>query len=79
LDGTHRDEYFFTTDVSLSAKAIIEMYGARWNIETRFQEMRSHLGLETTRGWSRRTVFRMAPRLFVLFTIVVLLYDMLPA
>jgi DDE superfamily endonuclease len=79
LSGTHRDEYFFTTDVSLSAKTIIEMYGARWNIETTFQEMRSHLGLETTRGWSRQTVLRMAPCLFVLYTIVVMIYDALPA
>ena len=53
LDGTHRDEYFFTTDMSMSAKAVIEMYGGRWNIETTFQEMREHLGLETTRGWSQ--------------------------
>jgi hypothetical protein len=79
LSGTHRDEYFFTTDVSLSAKTIIEMYGARWNIETTFQEMRSHLGLETTRGWSRQTVLRMAPCLFALYTIVVVLYDALSA
>lgn len=79
LSGTHREEYFFTTDVSLSAKAIVEMYGARWNIETTFQEMRSHLGLETTRGWSRQTVLRMAPCLFVLYTIVVIIYDALPA
>lgn len=79
LKGTHRDEYFFTTDPSMSTKAIIEMYGARWNIETTFQEMRSYLGLETTRGWSRTTVLRMAPCLFVLYSLVVLLYDMLPA
>ena len=61
LSGTHRDEYFFTTDTSMSAEAVIEMYGGRWNIETTFQEMRSHLGLESTRGWSRETVLRMAP------------------
>jgi len=79
LEGTHRDEYFFTTDMSMSAKAVIELYGARWNIETTFQEMRSHLGLETTRGWSRQTVLRTAPCLFVLYTLVVVLYDHLPA
>lgn len=75
LTATHRDEYFFTTDTSMSAKAVIEMYGGRWNIETTFQEMRSHLGLETTRGWSRLTVLRMAPCLFCLYTIVVVFYD----
>jgi hypothetical protein len=75
LSGTHRDEYFFTTDTSMSAKSVIEMYGGRWNIETTFQAMRSHLGLETTCGWSRLTVLRMAPCLFCLYTIVVVFYD----
>lgn len=79
LDGTHRDECFFATDVSLTAREIIEMYGGRWNIETTFQELREHLGLETTRGWSRNTVLRMAPCLFLLYTIVVLFYDTMPA
>jgi hypothetical protein len=32
-DGTHRDEYFFSTDLSLSPAAIIEHYTARWNID----------------------------------------------
>jgi hypothetical protein len=75
LSGTHRDEYLFTTDTSMSAKSVIEMYGGRWNIETTFQAMRSHLGLKTTRGWSCLTVLRMAPCLFCLYTIVVVFYD----
>ncbi len=79
LDGTHREECFFSTDPSMSPEAIIEMYGGRWNIETTFQEMREHFGLETTRGWSKGTVLRMAPCLFLLYTIVVLFYDTMPA
>lgn len=75
LTGTHRDEYFFTTDTLMSAKAVIEMYGGRWNIETTFQEMRSQLGLETTRGWSQLTVLRMAPLLFSLYTLTVIFFD----
>jgi hypothetical protein len=78
LDGTHRDEYFFSTDRSMSAREIIEHYGGRWNIETTFQEMREHLGLETTRGWHRQTVLRMAPCLFILYTVVTLFYDTMP-
>lgn len=78
LDGTHRDEYFFSTDTSMSAGAIIEMYGGRWNIETTFQELREHLGLETTRGWSPMTVLRMAPALMVMYTLVVAFYDTMP-
>ena len=42
--GTHRDEYFFTTDVTMSPQAVIETYTGRWNIETTFQEARSYLG-----------------------------------
>jgi hypothetical protein len=78
LDGTHRDEYFFSTDTSMSPNGIIEMYGGRWNIETTFQELREHLGLETTRGWSQRTVLRMAPALMVMYTLVVTFYDTMP-
>ena len=78
LDSTHRDEYFFTTDQSMSATDVIEMYGGRWNIETTFQEVREHLGLESTRGWSKSTVLRMAPSLFLLYTVVVVFYDTMP-
>ena len=79
LDGTHRDESFFTTDPSMTTREVIEMYGGRWNIETTFQELRAHLGLETTRGWSKMTVLRMAPSLILLYTIVVTFYDAMPA
>lgn len=78
LTGTHRDEYYFTTDVTLSAPDVIETYVSRWNEETTFQEMRSYLGLETTRGWKEATVLRMAPCLFGLYTVVVGLYSQLP-
>ena len=78
LDSTHRDEYFFSTNTSMTAGEVIEMYGGRWNIETTFQEMRAHLGLETTRGWHRNTVLRMAPSLFLLDTIVVTFYNTMP-
>jgi DDE superfamily endonuclease len=78
LTGTHRDEYFFTTDLTMSARGVIEAYAARWNEETTFQEMRSYLGLETTRGWKEKTVLRAAPCLFGLYTVVVCLYSQLP-
>lgn len=78
LTGTHRDEYFFTTNVRLTPKEIIEAFTRRWNIETTFEEMRAYLGLETTRGWSRLTVLRAAPCLFGEYSLVALLYWLLP-
>jgi hypothetical protein len=77
--GTHRDEYFFTTDVAMSPRAAIATYTGRWNIETTFQEARSYLGLETTRGRVRNTVLRAEPSLWALYTLVAWLYVELPA
>jgi DDE superfamily endonuclease len=76
--GTHRDTYLFSTDVTLSATRLIEIYTGRWSIETTFQELRAFLGLETTRGWQELTVLRAAPCLFGLFSVVSLLYAALP-
>ena len=79
LTGTHRDQYFFTTDPGWTAAAVIETYTGRWNVETTFEEMRGCLGLETTRGWKEKTVLRVAPCLFGLYTVVAALYVQLPA
>jgi hypothetical protein len=79
LTGTHRDEYFFTTDTRMSAREVIETFTGRWSIETTFQEMRAHLKLESTRGRTQKTVLRAAPCLFALFSVVALWYAHLPA
>jgi hypothetical protein len=77
-EGTHRDEYFYTTDPALSPESIVGHYAWRWNIETTFQEARAHLGLEATRGWCRPTVLRAAPCLLGLYSVVALLFAALP-
>jgi hypothetical protein len=77
--GTHRPEYFFSTDVARTPQQIVESYTGRWNIETTFQEMRSYLKLEKTRGWRERTVLRTAPCLFGLYAVIALWYAELPA
>ena len=79
LSGTHREEYFYTTDLTLTPPEAIEHYAERWNLETTFAEMRSYLGLETTRGRCARTVLRAEPCLFGLYSVVALLYEQLPA
>ena len=72
--GTHRDEYFFTTDPALSGPEIISLFTARWAIETMFQEMRTHLGIETTRQRVAKSVLRTGPCLFGLFSLVSLIF-----
>ncbi len=76
--GTPRDESFFTTDLGLSVSAVIAAYCGRWNIETTFQELRSELGLETTRGWREKTVLRAAPCPFGLYTVVAIRFPTRP-
>jgi hypothetical protein len=76
--GTHRDEYFLTTDTSMRPQQIVECYTQRWSIDTTFQECREDLKLESTKGYSQQTVLRFTPCLFGLYTMVVLLYLQLP-
>jgi len=78
LTGTHRDEYFFTTDVALTPKRIIEAYTDRWAIEVTFEETREHVGLETTRGRCAQTILRAEPCLLGLYTLVALWFTELP-
>jgi hypothetical protein len=78
LTGTHRDEYLYSTDLSLTPQEIIEEYTGRWNIETTFAEARAYLGLESTRGWGARTVSRAEPCLLGLYSVVALRYWLLP-
>jgi hypothetical protein len=77
--GTHRDEYFYSTDVDMAPQGITEEYTGRWNIETTFEDARAYLGLESTRGWCQRTVGRAEPCLLGLYSVVALMYWSLPA
>ena len=78
LTGTHRDEDFFTTDVTMTARQVIQTFTGRWSIEVTFQEVRARLGIETTRGWIRQTVLRAEPCLFGLYSVVALWSAALP-
>jgi DDE superfamily endonuclease len=77
--ATHRDEYFFTTDITMMPQQMVACYTQRWSIETTFQECREYLKLESTKGYGQHTVLRFTPCLFGLYTIVVLLYLQLPS
>ena len=76
--GTHRDGFLDSTDPGLTPAEIVGYYCGRWNLKTTFQEMRGHLGLETTRGRCERTVTRAAPCLFGLYSAVALMYHATP-
>jgi DDE superfamily endonuclease len=66
--------YFYSTDPTLPARRIVELYALRWNIEVTFEESRALLGLETTRHRCKRSVLRVTPILLGLFTAVALIW-----
>lgn len=73
-EGKKTDEVFFTTDSRLAPKQIVEMFVSRWSLETTFQEVRRHLGLETMRNWSRTAIMRSVPMLLGLYSLLVVRY-----
>ena len=77
--GTHRDEYAFTTDANLSPTGVIGYDCGRWNMEATFPEARSCLGLETARGWCKKTVPRASPCLLGSYSVVAILFHARPA
>jgi len=74
IQGTHRDDYVYSTDLSLSPAQIVSWFTARWPIETTFQEVRAHLGFETPRQRVAKSVLRTAPCLLGLFSLIAVAY-----
>src|SRR5207247_7948763 len=59
------------SDPAGEAVQILRWFVGRWNSEVTFEELRAHLGFETQRGWSPRTLGRTTPCLFGIFSLVV--------
>lgn len=76
-EGGFKPTAYFCSDQTVPATQIIPYFIARWNIEVTFEEIRAHLGFETQRQWSDRSIERTAPCLFGLFSLVVLMAKVL--
>lgn len=74
VEGTHREEYFYSSDPSLPPEQIVSLFAARWNIEVTFQEVRTHLGFTTPRNRSKKSVLRTGPCLLGLYSLVSLIH-----
>jgi hypothetical protein len=72
--GTHQEDWLFSTEQNLSAKQMVEYFVIRWSLEVTFEELRQHLGLQSTRFRKAASVLRGAPCLFGLFSVVCLIY-----
>ncbi len=63
---------FLSTRLDDTPADIIATFVSRWRVETTFQEVRRHLGVETQRQWSDLTFLRTIPALLGLFSLVTL-------
>jgi hypothetical protein len=71
-DGRREPEAFLCTDPTVPPRTILEWFNHRWAMEVTYEESRAHLGVETQRQWSDKAVFRTAPLLFGLYSLVTL-------
>ena len=61
------------TDQTATPVQILTWFVRRWQVEVTFQEVRTHLGVETQRQWSDKAIARTTPVLLGLFSWVTLL------
>jgi hypothetical protein len=64
---------FFCTLPLATPLQVLTWFILRWCVETTFEEVRAHLGLETQRQWSTLAIQRTTPLLLGLFSFVTLL------
>jgi len=72
--GHERDDVFVCTDVSISAREVIETYARRWSLEVTFHEAKGKLGFEHPHNRSERAVERTAAMALFAYSLVVLWY-----
>jgi hypothetical protein len=69
-EGKFDTQALLCTDQQAEARAILDWFVLRWQMEVTFHEVRSHLGVETQRQWSNLAILRTTPALLGLFALV---------
>jgi hypothetical protein len=73
--GKLEPQAFLCTSLLATPTQILMWFRQRWQVEVTFEEVRSHLGVETQRQWSELGILRTTPALFALFSIIVMCAD----
>jgi hypothetical protein len=63
---------FLATDLNANPRDILGWFVSRWQVEVTFEEVRTHLGVETQRQWSDKAIVRTTPVLLGTYSIVTL-------
>jgi hypothetical protein len=77
LAGKFVPQALLSTNPTLSPEQMLAYFMRRWQMETTFQQVRAHLGVETQRQWSDKAIARTTPALMGLFSLVTLLANAL--
>ena len=70
--GSFATQALLCTDPAADPNQILEWFVLRWQLEVTFQEVRTHLGVETQRQWSDLAIARTTPVLLGLFSWITL-------
>ena len=70
--GQFPPQALLCTDPATDPFQVVQWFVLRWQLEVTFQEVRSHLGVETQRQWSDRAITRTTPVLMGLFSWIAL-------
>jgi hypothetical protein len=70
--GESKPQAFLCTDLTASPTDILIWFRQRWPVEVTFEQVRTHLGVETQRQWSDLAILRTTPALFGLCSLVTL-------
>ena len=73
--GEHEPAAFLSTGLDAQPASILGWFVSRWRVETTFQEVRAHLGVETQRQWSDQAILRTTPALLGLFSLITVWAD----
>jgi hypothetical protein len=68
-----RPQALLCTDVDATPEQLVGWFVHRWRLETTYEEVRAHLGVETQRQWNELAIARTTPVLMGLFSLVTLL------
>jgi hypothetical protein len=68
------DEFFFSTDLSLTAQGIVQGYGRRWSQEVTHREAKQQMGIDDPQARLQAAVERQAPFCLLLLSLVKLWY-----
>lgn len=73
--GENKPIAILVTDFRICAEEAIAFFVGRWPIETTFQEINQHLGLETIHTWSDTSIDRTAPTIIASYSLACLVVD----